>query len=96
MTGHADNPDPDGSDVSSETNPKAPTLRPVDAATLMIIDRNGEGAQGAHGQAPCRACKFMPGKYVFPGGRIEAGDRSHGRDAAPFTRAAEQALHGAW
>ncbi len=51
-----------------------PTIRPKDAATLIIIDRTrrdpkvlmGRRHQGHH---------FMPGKFVFPGGRIEPGDR---------------------
>src|SRR5215218_4581557 len=61
--------------VSAETNPKAPTLRPADAATLIIIDRKGKSPKVLMGKRHA-GLKFMPGKFVFPGGRIEAGDRS--------------------
>jgi 8-oxo-dGTP pyrophosphatase MutT (NUDIX family) len=61
--------------VSAEINPKAPTLRPADAATLIIIDRKGKSPKVLMGKRHA-GLKFMPGKFVFPGGRIEAGDRS--------------------
>nr|WP_295659569.1 NUDIX hydrolase [Polymorphobacter sp.] len=56
----------------------APVLtsgRPKDAATLLIVRRDGAGAEprvlmgrrhGGHA--------FMPGKWVFPGGGIDRGD----------------------
>ena len=49
-------------------------LRPRDAATLIIVDRDGAEprvlmGRRHHGHA------FMPGKFVFPGGRIEPEDR---------------------
>jgi 8-oxo-dGTP pyrophosphatase MutT (NUDIX family) len=51
-----------------------PNLRPRDAATLVIIDRTGPEPKVLMGRRhPGHA--FMPGKFVFPGGRIEAGDR---------------------
>lgn len=51
-----------------------PNLRPRDAATLILIDRSGDGpkvllGRRHHGHA------FMPGKFVFPGGRVEPADR---------------------
>lgn len=55
--------------------PDAPKIRPVDAATLIIIDRKGRSPKILMGKRH-GGHKFMPGKYVFPGGRIEAGDRS--------------------
>ncbi|MBA1157167.1 NUDIX hydrolase [Microvirga sp. Marseille-Q2068] len=76
--------------VSSETNPKLPTLRPVDAATLIIIDRKGRNPKVLMGRRH-EGLKFMPGKFVFPGGRIEAGDRSMTVTGALHPRA-EQAL----
>ncbi len=76
--------------VSAETNPKAPTLRPVDAATLIIIDRKGKSPKVLMGKRHA-GLKFMPGKFVFPGGRIEAGDRSMTVTGALHPRA-EQAL----
>lgn len=61
--------------VSGERKDGAPTLRPVDAATLIIIDRKGKHPKVLMGKRH-EGHKFMPGKFVFPGGRIEAGDRS--------------------
>ena len=51
-----------------------PNVRPKDAATLIILDRTGPDPKVLMGRRhPGHA--FMPGKFVFPGGRIEPGDR---------------------
>lgn len=49
-------------------------LRPKDAATMLILDRNGARPKVLMGKRH-PGHKFMPGKYVFPGGRLDAGDR---------------------
>lgn len=49
-------------------------LRPKDAATMLILDRSGARPKVLMGKRHA-GHKFMPGKYVFPGGRIEDGDR---------------------
>ncbi len=49
-------------------------VRPADAATLLIVDRSGPEPKVLMGQRHA-SHKFMPGKYVFPGGRTEAEDR---------------------
>jgi 8-oxo-dGTP pyrophosphatase MutT (NUDIX family) len=46
---------------------------PKDAATLILIDRSGSQPKVLLGKRH-HAHKFMPGKFVFPGGRIEDGD----------------------
>lgn len=51
-----------------------PNVRPKDAGTLIIIDRKGREPRILMGRRH-DGHKFMPGKFVFPGGRIEAGDR---------------------
>ncbi len=51
-----------------------PNLKPRDAATLIIVDRQGPVPKVLMGKRH-EAHKFMPGKFVFPGGRIEADDR---------------------
>lgn len=61
--------------TSVARDPKAPKLRPVDAATLIIIDRKGRNPKVLMGKRHA-GHKFMPGKFVFPGGRIEAPDRA--------------------
>lgn len=50
-----------------------PTLRPRDAATLMVVDRSGAAPKVLMGRRHMRHA-FMPGKFVFPGGRVEAFD----------------------
>lgn len=47
--------------------------RPRKAATLILIDRAGPTPRVLMGKRH-EAHKFMPGKFVFPGGRIEPGD----------------------
>jgi 8-oxo-dGTP pyrophosphatase MutT (NUDIX family) len=51
-----------------------PNTRPRDAATLIIIDRSTTPPQVLLGRRHARH-KFMPGKFVFPGGRVEPSDR---------------------
>ncbi|MCX7341348.1 MAG: NUDIX hydrolase [Hyphomicrobiales bacterium] len=51
-----------------------PNVRPKDAATLIILDRSAAVPKVLMGRRHPNH-KFMPGKFVFPGGRIEAGDR---------------------
>ncbi len=48
---------------------------PRDAATIMLIDRSGPAPKVLMGRRHA-GHKFMPGKFVFPGGRIEAQDRN--------------------
>jgi 8-oxo-dGTP pyrophosphatase MutT (NUDIX family) len=45
-----------------------------DAATMLVIDRTGRTPKVLLGRRHHRH-KFMPGKYVFPGGRVERADR---------------------
>src|SRR4051812_12319574 len=49
-------------------------LRPRPAATLILLDRSGSEPTVLMGRRN-PALAFMPGKFVFPGGRIEPGDR---------------------
>ena len=49
-------------------------LRPRDAATMLILDHSGKKPRVLMGKRHA-GHKFMPGKYVFPGGRVDAGDR---------------------
>jgi 8-oxo-dGTP pyrophosphatase MutT (NUDIX family) len=49
-------------------------LRPKDAASLIIIDRSGAEPKVLLGKRH-EAHTFMPGRFVFPGGRVEKADR---------------------
>ena len=53
---------------------KWPNVRPRDAATLILLDHSGGRAKVLLGRRH-QGHKFMPGKFVFPGGRIERSDR---------------------
>jgi hypothetical protein len=53
----------------------AARLRPRDAATMIVIDRRGRGSPKVLMGRRNPNLAFMPGKFVFPGGRIELGDR---------------------
>jgi 8-oxo-dGTP pyrophosphatase MutT (NUDIX family) len=51
-----------------------PNLTPRDSATLILIDRVETVPRVLLGRRHQRH-RFMPGKFVFPGGRIESADR---------------------
>jgi len=61
--------------------------KPRDAATLILMRNADRGRTGFEVLLVRRHAKsaFMPGAYVFPGGRIEASD---------YTRDAERICHG--
>lgn len=49
-------------------------IEPKDAATLIIVDRTETEPKVLLGRRHARHV-FMPGKFVFPGGRVDAFDR---------------------
>jgi 8-oxo-dGTP pyrophosphatase MutT (NUDIX family) len=56
-----------------ERDQSFPDSEPRDAATLMLIDRSGDKPKVLLGRRHA-GHKFMPGKFVFPGGRLEPID----------------------
>jgi 8-oxo-dGTP pyrophosphatase MutT (NUDIX family) len=48
-------------------------LRPKDAATLVLVRRDRDGARVLMGQRH-GGMAFMANKFVFPGGRVDTGD----------------------
>jgi len=52
----------------------SPYVRPKDAATLILVDRSGRVPKVLLGKRHARH-KFMPGKFVFPGGRVDPSDK---------------------
>lgn len=50
------------------------SVQPKDAATLILVDRSGKTPRVLLGKRHHKHA-FMPGKYVFPGGRLDAADR---------------------
>src|SRR5476651_2639701 len=61
--------------TTAERDQSSPDSEPRDAATLMLIDRAGSKPKVLLGRRHA-GHKFMPGKFMFPGGRIEALDRA--------------------
>lgn len=59
-----------GRDASSTGSP---SMRPRDAATLILLDRTGGQLRVLMGRRHMRHV-FMPGKFVFPGGRTDPAD----------------------
>lgn len=59
--------------TETERDQSYPDSEPRDAATLMLIDRTTDTPKVLLGRRH-HSHKFMPGKFVFPGGRIEALD----------------------
>jgi 8-oxo-dGTP pyrophosphatase MutT (NUDIX family) len=59
---------------ASSTAAKVRALRPRDAATLIIVDTSSGEARVLLGRRRPDMV-FMPGRYVFPGGRVDRADR---------------------
>src|SRR5260370_6068127 len=50
-----------------------PYYRPKDAATLILVDRSSATPKVLVGKRHDKVV-FMPGKFVFPGGRVDKSD----------------------
>ena len=74
----------------AKTAEKPRALRPRDAATLIIVERAGGKTRVLMGKRH-EGHKFMPGKFVFPGGAVEPGDRRM-NVAGPLDEAVERKL----
>ena len=81
-------------DAPDNDKKKRRAVRPRDAATLILIRRDNDALEVLMGKRSA-AHRFMPGKYVFPGGRLDAGDLriAHDGDLRPEVLA-RLALHG--
>ncbi|HWG80792.1 MAG TPA: NUDIX domain-containing protein [Stellaceae bacterium] len=76
----------------ARTETTTATARPRDAASLILLRAGGRGLEVLIGRRG-KGARFMPGRYVFPGGRVAAGDARpwQGEPRAP-TGPAERAL----
>ena len=70
---------------------KSSKMRPREAATLILLDHSGGATRVLLGRRHA-AQKFMPGKFVFPGGRVEPGDRRMSA-AGPLNPVIEEKLN---
>jgi 8-oxo-dGTP pyrophosphatase MutT (NUDIX family) len=59
---------------TTDATPGHENVRPRDASTLILLDRSGSEPKVLMGKRH-HGHVFMPGRYVFPGGRIDAADR---------------------
>ena len=50
-----------------------PTIRPKDAATLILVRRDKDAIRVLMGMR-AQSHVFLPGRFVFPGGRVDSGD----------------------
>jgi len=57
------------------STPGERALRPRDAATLILVERSAQGPARVLMGKRHAGHRFMPGKFVFPGGRVEPEDR---------------------
>lgn len=73
-----------------ERERKSPNVRAKDAATLILVDRSGPVPKVLLGRRHHKHA-FMPGKFVFPGGRVDLTDRLV-PVAAPLNPQTEQHL----
>jgi 8-oxo-dGTP pyrophosphatase MutT (NUDIX family) len=69
-----------------------PNSRPRDAATLILIDRSEAVPKVLLGRRHARH-RFLPGKFVFPGGRVELRDRKMPAVTGLDPRVEAQLLH---
>lgn len=76
--------------TTAERERKWPNQRPRDAATMIILDRSGKQPKVLMGKRH-PGHKFMPGKFVFPGGRVDPVDRRMSASGA-LDQACEQRL----
>ena len=60
--------------TQSERDQSFPNRRPRDAATIILIDRSMAPFKVLMGRRHA-GHRFVPGKFVFPGGRVEVADR---------------------
>jgi len=73
-----------------DTKQNLPGVKIRDAATMLLIDRSGATPKVLLGRRH-HGHKFMPGKFVFPGGRVELDDRRMSA-ATPLDRQVEARL----
>ncbi|MGE0523325.1 MAG: NUDIX hydrolase, partial [Variibacter sp.] len=59
--------------TNAERDQSFANVRPRDAATLIVLDHSAGQPKVMMGRRHDRH-KFMPGKFVFPGGRVEVYD----------------------
>ena len=57
----------------ADDGPRHPYVRPKDAASLVLVRRDKDAVRVLMGER-AKAHVFLPGRFVFPGGRLDASD----------------------
>ena len=57
----------------ADDGPRHPNVRPKDAASLVLVRRDGDAVRVLMGER-AKAHVFLPGRFVFPGGRMDVSD----------------------
>jgi 8-oxo-dGTP pyrophosphatase MutT (NUDIX family) len=57
-----------------DDEPLSPTVRPKDAAALIVVRRDAGLIRVLMGERDRRHA-FLPGRFVFPGGQLETADQ---------------------
>jgi len=60
--------------VFEPADANGPVLRPKDAAALILVRRKGDAVRVLMGERSQRHA-FLPGRFVFPGGRLDIADQ---------------------
>ncbi|MEX6507893.1 NUDIX hydrolase [Jiella sp. M17.18] len=71
----------------------APARRPRDAGTLLVVDTSGAVPKLLMGRRAAGHV-FMPGHYVFPGGRVDRSDLSLAKDFSLEAGALDRLTNG--
>src|SRR5260370_41412326 len=89
-------------DGSERAHAEPASVRPRDAASLIVLRGEGRDLELLAGRRPGHG-RFMPGVYVFPGGAIDPEDRRKWRVESggehlppPLVRCARAALRETW
>jgi 8-oxo-dGTP pyrophosphatase MutT (NUDIX family) len=80
--------------ASTEPGAEPPKDRIRDAASVVVLRRDGGGARVLMGQRG-KAAAFMPSKFVFPGGAVDADDHAVAALCPPPSRLVARLGHGA-
>jgi 8-oxo-dGTP pyrophosphatase MutT (NUDIX family) len=76
-----------------ERNQTHPNMRPKDAATLILLDNTASTPKVLLGRRHARHA-FLPGKFVFPGGRIDRADFAAPMAYPPDPQMEERLMRG--
>ena len=78
---------------AAERHTNNPNLRPKDAATLLVLDPSQGGSPRVLMGRRHQRHRFMPGMFVFPGGRVDPQDSRIPVTGAYHPQVAHKLMH---